>query len=303
MINYLNEKTKKKIEQESSNGFNSDYKSYINLNILRNFFAFPAFILLFIIICLTPIYIFTQRMIKNTNHLLIVQNYIFSSIIISTTSTIDIKCFISECQDIKEINSNALFNYDIIQDIIKGLNLFTNVNHFYNDKYLINACEAAINKEEKLEEYNKCLDDFIIKTANNTENLLKIMDDLIHNIKKEFEINCLNNDSYCRKNLFNDINYKQIEKIFFEYVMPVEGNFVNYILDDLNLFLFISQIYVIIILSLFTVIEIIICILSRIILIKKLVHNLSVSRCIIKIIPTSIIISTPELENWIENKY
>ena len=241
-------------------------------------------------------------MIKNTNHLLIVQNYIFSSIIISTTSTIDIKCFLSGCQDIQKIESNILFNYDIIQDIIKGLNLFTNVNHFYNDKYLINACAAAINKEEKLEEYNKCMDDFTIKTANNTENLLKLMDDLIYNIKNEFEINC-NNDSFCRKNLFSDINYKQIEKIFFEYIMPVEGNFVNYILDDLNLFLFYSQIYVIIILCVFTVIEIIICILSRIILIKKLVHNLSVSRCIIKIIPTSIIISTPELENWIENKY
>ena len=37
--------------------------------------------------------------------------------------------------------------------------------------------------------------------------------------------------------------------------------------------------------------------------VKKLVNYLSVSRCIMKIIPTSVIISTQELETWIENKY
>ena len=32
-------------------------------------------------------------------------------------------------------------------------------------------------------------------------------------------------------------------------------------------------------------------------------HLLSVSRCILKIIPTIVIYNTPELESWIENKY
>ena len=37
--------------------------------------------------------------------------------------------------------------------------------------------------------------------------------------------------------------------------------------------------------------------------IPKLVYLLSVSRCVLKIIPSSVIINTPELETWIENKF
>ena len=43
--------------------------------------------------------------------------------------------------------------------------------------------------------------------------------------------------------------------------------------------------------------------MARIALIKKLVHHLNVSSCIMKIIPTSVIVNTPELETWIESKY
>ena len=45
------------------------------------------------------------------------------------------------------------------------------------------------------------------------------------------------------------------------------------------------------------------CLLFGICFIKKLIHHLSVSRIILKIIPTSVIINTQELESWIENKY
>ena len=48
---------------------------------------------------------------------------------------------------------------------------------------------------------------------------------------------------------------------------------------------------------------IIYCFYLMIFFVKKLVNYLSVSRCIMKIIPTSVIISTQELETWIENKY
>ena len=45
------------------------------------------------------------------------------------------------------------------------------------------------------------------------------------------------------------------------------------------------------------------CLLFGIVFINELIHHLSVSRIILKIIPTSVIISTQALENWIENKY
>ena len=51
------------------------------------------------------------------------------------------------------------------------------------------------------------------------------------------------------------------------------------------------------------ILTIIFCIVFGFFFINKLVHHLSVSRIILKIIPTSVIISTHELETWIENKY
>ena len=298
-----NENKKKKIEQESSIEFNSDYKRYIPLNILKYSFIYPLFILLYIILFFIPIYINTISMINNTNHLLIVQNHIYSNLIITSTNTIEIKCFISECKNMIKIDSSILFNYNIIQDIIRGLNLFPQVSNFYNEKYLLNACAAAINKEKEPDNYNNCLEDIIIKTANNTENLLKLIEEFIYNIHKEYEIQSNKNNSYYKINLFNEENYGQIEKIFFKYFMPVEENFVNCILEDLTIFLFYKYFQVIVLIILFGVIGIIYYILSRIILINKLIHYLSVSRCILKIIPTSVIISTQELETWIENKY
>ena len=302
-----NDKNKKKVIQETSSinniGFNTDEKRYIPLNVLKYSLTYPIYILIYASACLSLIYIFSQKMIKNTNHLLIVQNYILSILIISSTSTVEIKCNISDCQGIKEVNPSGLFNYDIIQDIIRGLNLFPKVTEFYNEKFLLNACAAAFNEKDSEDIYNQCLNDFSIKTANNTENLLKLIDDLIIEIKKEYLINYEKNNSYYKRDLFGGSNFGQIERIFVKYFLPVEGNFAKCVTEDLNSFLNESKIIVLIILIIFAVVSFIFCICMRIILINKLIHHLSVSRCIMKIIPTSVIISTPELENYIENKY
>ena len=234
-----NEKKKKKIEQESI-GFNSDYKRYIPLHILKYSFIYPLFILLYIIVFIIPIYCYSRSMINNTNHLLIVQNYIYSNLIITSTYTIEIKCFISDCKNITKIDPSILFNYNILQDIIRGLNLFPRISNFYNEKYLLNACAAAINKEKEPDKYNNCLEDFIIKTSNNTENLLKLIEELIYNIHKEYDIKSNKSNSYNKINLFNEESYSQIEKIFFNYFMPVEDNFVNLLFEDLTLFYFLN---------------------------------------------------------------
>jgi hypothetical protein len=48
---------------------------------------------------------------------------------------------------------------------------------------------------------------------------------------------------------------------------------------------------------------ILLCLYMAFCFVNKLIHLLSVSRCILKIIPTTVINNTQELENWIENKY
>ena len=287
----------------NNNGFNSDFKKYIPLSVLKHSFLYSLFNIIAFIICVVPIYVLSLNMINATNHAIIIQNYIFSKLIIASSSTIEIKCFLSDCHNKKLLNYSSLNKYDSIQEVIKGLTLFPNVNKFYNEKFLLNACSAAIDMEKDLDEYNNCLNDMIIKTANNTDNLIKVINELIFSIKKTYEFIYNENYYYYKRNLFNSAYYQEIEKIFFKYFISISDNFHFEIEYDLLSYLYQKHTIALILIIIFVVSTTIYCLITRISLIKKIIHNLKVSRCIMKIIPTSVIISTPELETWIENKY
>ena len=286
----------------NNNGFNIDNNKYVPLRVLKYLYFHSLFILAYIVICLTLVYYYSYIMITNTNKLLLVESYIFGKLIATSTSIIEIKCYISECRNKTQINYTELVDYSKIKEIIKGLNLFTMTSYFYNENFLLNACGAAITNTSS-EEYFLCLNDTTIITTNNTENLLKYVDDLISILKKEFEINNNTVSNYYRKNLFNETYYKDIEKIFFKYFIGVDENFILCLSLDLSSFLLYNQILVIILMLILTIIVILFCVISRITIIKKLILYITISRCVMKIIPTSVILNTPELEGWIENKY
>ena len=174
------------------------------------------------------------------------------------------------------------------------------MSFFYNEKFLLNACKAAFTNETS-EDYINCQMDPIILTAVNTENLLKLVDDLIHDIRKEQEIK--GGNALSRKALFQSEYFYKIDTIFFKYFLTVEKNFIDCINVDLNNYIQSFYVTSLLLISSFGLIIILFYLLSRIILIKNLIHHLSISRMIMKIIPTSIIINTPELESWIESKY
>ena len=94
-----------------------------------------------------------------------------------------------------------------------------------------------------------------------------------------------------------------MEKAFYKYILPVGNNFAEIVTMDLNNYLNGNKTLIILLILLLFILMIIYCLFLGITLIKQLIHYLSVSRCIMKIIPTSVIINTQELENWIENKY
>jgi hypothetical protein len=303
LVDSTRERANKKKEQESSlvnsNGFNTDYKKYIPLTILNYSFLYSIIVLIIIIASLIPIYLLTIQMVNNTNQLIIVQNYLLGKLIVTSTSTIEIKCFMSSCKNDTTADYADLVNMDLIQEVIKGVNIFPEVSVFYNEKFLLDACAAAMPGGTDSEDYIKCLDDNLIVSANNTDNLLKLVDDLVDNIKKEYEMNT----NIDKKTLYSTTYFKQIEYMFYNYLFNVGDNFADVVNRDLNKYLYERQLIVIIIAILIGVVIVIYCLVFGIILIKRLVHHLSVSRCIMKIIPTTVIISTQELETWIENKY
>ena len=286
-----------------SNGFNTDVKKYIPLNILNS--SFIHGVILFIILCgfLIPTYIYSNKMISNTNQLLLVENYIFGKLITASSKTVEIKCFMSQCQTISDIlGYSKLVNMDLIQEVIKGINLFDEVNKFYNQKFLLDACAASMEAKNTDENYLNCKNDTLIISANNTDNLIKLIDDLVENIRKEYEMD-KNEEGYFKQKLYNTSYFQQMEEIFYKFIIPVGDIFAKLVQNDLTIFLKTQKTLITILVICLGIIMFIYCLYLGIFFVRKLVHYLSVSRCVMKIIPTSVIISTQELETWIENKY
>ena len=286
----------------NSNGFNTDTKKYIPLNVLNHSFLHSVFV--FILLCgfLIPVFIISNDMVYNTNQLLLVENHIFGELISSSASTVEVKCKMSGCLNKTELLYSKLVNMSLIQQVIKGITTFDEVKNFYNEKFLLNACAAAIDKNKKPEEYDECLNENLIVSANNTDNLIKLVDSIVDNINKEDSI-MGGTKGYTTFQLFNTSYFNQMEEIFYKYIIPVGDNFALLVREDLDNYLTERKILVLILVCVLGAIMIIYSLIFGIIFINQLIHYLSVSRCIMKIIPTSVIISTQELENWIENKY
>jgi hypothetical protein len=288
----------------NSNGFSTEAKKHIPLNILNHSFLHCVFVFCFLCGLLIPIYIFSHEMVFNTNQLLLVQNHIFGELISSSASTIEVKCYMSECKKTKNLDYSGLVNMDIIQEVIKGISTFNEVKTFYNEKFLLNACAAAIDKNTHEDKYNECLEESLIVSANNTDNLIKLVSSIVDNIYTEHEMNLQSIDSDNNTFLlFSTSYFNQMEEIFYKYIIPVGDNFAKLVNEDLDHYLTEKKVLVLILVCVLGAIMVIYSLIYGVIFINQLVHYLSVSRCVMKIIPTSVIISTPDLENWIENKY
>ena len=91
--------------------------------------------------------------------------------------------------------------------------------------------------------------------------------------------------------------------MFYKYIFNVSNNFQLVVKEDLKNYLDNKGVELFAIGIIMGISTSLLSLFFGVIFIKKLIHHLSVSRIILKIIPTSVIISTQELESWIENKY
>jgi hypothetical protein len=286
----------------NSNGFNTDVKKYIPLNVLNS--SFIHGVIIFAILCafLIPTYLFSNEMISSSNQLLLVENYIFGRLIVAASQMVEIKCFMSDCQNSKKLEYNELVDMDQIQEVIKGINLFDQVYDFYNNKFLLDACAAYLDGGKNNPQYDSCKEETLIKSANNTDNLIKLINDYLENIHKEHDMET-KVPNYYKQKLFGTTYFQTMEEIFYLYVLPVGTVFAKIVKDDFKSYLKFEKSIILTLIICLEVIMFFYCLYLVFLFVKKLVNYISVSRCIMKIIPTSVIISTQELETWIENKY
>ena len=101
------------------------------------------------------------------------------------------------------------------------------------------------------------------------------------------------------------ISLIQLGKIYriVKFISPVGYNLNDVIKQSLKDFLNNKFVVIITISACLLVCMIVFSIWIGIFVVDRLIHLISMSRCILKIIPTIVINNTPDLQNWIENKY
>ena len=294
-----------------SNGFSSDIKKYYPLTILREYLSHCIIFLFLLFGFIFPIYFNSINTIKDINQFLLIENYIYGRLISASVDTLELKCFINNCSNTTVLNFAFLQNTDNIQEVISGIKKFKEIENFYNNKFLLNACEAAINKNNDKKKYDICLNESIINSANNTDNIMKLLEYKIDNIFRKNEMNkgkieTLRNGTnvtYFRQMLFNITDFKEVEDIFYKYIFTVDNIFEEIIKRSLDDYLKIKKYLLIILVFCLALLMVLYNFIFLAISVPKLVYLLNVSRCVLKIIPTSVIMTSPELEAWIENKY
>lgn len=109
------------------------------------------------------------------------------------------------------------------------------------------------------------------------------------------------NGNVFKRQLFNTSYFNDMEYIFYQYIIPVGDKFAEISENNLEQYLIDRRNLVAVLVICLGVLMILYCLIFGVIFINQVIHYLSVSRCVMKIIPTTVIIGTHELETWIEN--
>ena len=285
-----------------SNGYNLEEKQYIPLTVLNEYFIHTFILIVLFCTFLALIYIFSQTMIKDINTLLVIQKFFYGHLIKASAQIVEVKCFISSCDNKTAFNLEDIYSYSNMDDIVIGLKNFDELNSYYNNKILLNACEAAKNNLLGQKTMEECINDTFIKKGNNTDNLIQIISNQIENIYLLDNIR-KSNISYKKEELFISEDYQIIEYIYYNYIYSVDKALGEAIKSNLKEYLTEKKKIIISLIFCLMLALIFYFFIFMFIYIPRLIHFINVTRSVIKIIPTSIIMITQDLEKWIESKY
>ena len=295
--------TKKSLDSNLfSSGYNLEEKKYIPLTVLNEYFIHTFILIVFFCTFLILIFVYSNIMIKDINSLLLIQRFFYGQLINTNAKMIEMKCYISNCNNKTIIDIGGIDSYSNIDQIVIGLKNFKEINYYYNNKILLNACEAVKNDFLGQKSIEECANDTFISKGNNTDNLIQIIENQINDIYLLEEMNN-NNSNFKRSDLFISESYQIAEYIYYNYVYGVDkvlgdvikSNLVDYLNDK-------KRIIITLILCLIITLILYACVFM-LIYVPRLIHFINVTRSVIKIIPTSIIVITQDLEKWIESKY
>ena len=178
---------------------------------------------------------------------------------------------------------------------MEGLN---EIYNFYHDYYILDICGAAY--DENTENYTYCQNQDLPKSLNNTSDLLDFVLNKVTELVSEATFSLNNNDSYYIKDTFGSTTFSKMEDSFYNYLMPVTNRINNAIYESMKNLLKYKLFIIISIIVLFNIGVLIFIVYVKYGFMRTFEYLLSISKCIVKIIPASMISTNQDLENWLE---
>ena len=278
---------------DNLNDFSLDIKKNKKLNLQNSNYIHLALIFIIDIIVVIVLYIIINNIIKLNRKILRMHQFFLGKYLKVALSTIYIKCEIFGCKNNNELDFESFFDETIYYEIISIFPNFPLIYEYYYKFYLNDSCRAE-GKEFNSEEYNNCYNNSLIKSFNNTNNFINFIFESVNNFVFEIQ------SGKSPDNLVNSYIFNNLEEALYLRVIPSIMNFIKTIEKAVETVFNKNLIKIITILVCYAIVLILFIEYIKDIFIPKIKYSLSVTKCLIRIIPTSIISTNKDLEIWLD---
>ena len=282
----------------SSNGFSLETKKNKKLNLQNKAYIHLGIIFIFCLFLIILLFLITNKVIKSNYNILLLQAGILGRFLEATAGTIYAKCFIAKCNVTTTLDYISFYNQKLIFKIYQAMEGFHEIYNFYHNYYILDICGAAY--DEGTLEYLNCQNQDLPNSLNNTSDLLDFVLNKVTELVAEATFSLNNNESYYIKDTFGSTTFSKMEDSFYTYLMPVVRRIDKAIYDSMKTLLKEKFFIIFIIIFIFNIGVLIFIIYVKYGFMRTFEYLLSISKCVVKIIPSSMISSNQDLENWLE---
>jgi hypothetical protein len=277
--------------------FSLDEKDIIKLNLQYSCYIYVSCMFVYDISICLGLYLITKYLLNTNLQILEIQTLFLGHYLMISSGIVYIKCLIYSCETETILDYSSFYDPSYIEIFYKNLPKFSILDKYYSNCYLLDAC-LALNYEKGSELYNNCYENEIVKSLNNTNSFNEFVVKEIYNMNYELEQN--KDDYFFAFNMFVSPSFKNLENAYYNFVSPTVSIFNEKILESSEKIINDVNKYIFIIFFVYLVVLVLFIVNIKLKILPLFEYLLSVSKCIIKIIPTSIISSNQVLENWLD---
>ena len=208
------------------------------------------------------------------------------------------KYYFANYSSIVSLDLDNIVNESLSSYLYDTLPYFKEFNFFYYNAFLFDVCLALYDYPS--ENYTDCFNNSIIHLTNNTDALRNLIINKINNLMYSYHYLQKSYDNFNSYVMFTRVEYNEINLFFSKFYIDVYDRFNNIIKDSFhkksNDIKFYTN-FLLIALVIWSVSNIFYQYFIYIPYFKKMIK---ISTHFIQIIPSSFILDTPDLENWLE---